>query len=211
MEIQFYIELASELLLLFIPGYVTVELREKFRLERKAEKFDIALHSILYSFVIGIVYSVIVRIITWPFPAAENGLMQETVKQLMYLVLAVLLGLFLVKIPETRVGKRILRFFNKNLTSEPSVWIKAMKNEEGAWATVYINNGLIYTGKLINYTTDSNDTDKEILLLNYRVAVRNETATKAEDFCTILTDYTRDSDAKVYLNRSVIVAIELHK
>ena len=82
MEIQFYIELASELLLLFIPGYVTVELREKFRLERKAEKFDIALHSILYSFVIGIVYSVIVRIITWPFPAAENGLMQETVKQL---------------------------------------------------------------------------------------------------------------------------------
>ena len=86
-----------------------------------------------------------------------------------------------------------------------------MKNKNGAWVTVYLENGLIYTGMLINYTADPSDADKEILLSNYRLAVRNEKAPNTPaDFCTVIETHTDDPNAKVYLNHKVITAIQIH-
>ena len=212
MNLKDFIEIVPDLILLVVPGYISIRIKEKYRLVKKSEHFDTMLYSILYSFVIGIVYSAINALFTHVCPKVSEFFEVNTVKQSVYLFLAVILGFFLVKIPKLKLGVWVARLFNKSLSSEPSVWIKAMENSDGAWATIYLENGLIYTGMLINYTSDSNDDEKEILLSNYRLAARNEGTPKAaDDFCTIIEDNTNKSDAKVYLNRNVIIAIEIQK
>lgn len=212
MDLKDLIVVVPELLLLVVPGYISIGIKEKYCLEKKSEIFDITLYSILYSFIIGIVYSAIEALSIHVWARSVDIFKVDTIKQFAYLLLAVFLGLFLVKFPKTTVGVWVGKRFNKNLSLEPSVWIKAMENNSGAWATVYLENGLIYTGMLINYTSDSDDEEKEILLSNYRLSVRNEDAPKvSEDFCTIIVDYTDNSNARVFLKQNVIVAIEIQK
>ena len=210
------IDTIPSLLLFVVPGYISIHIREKYCLEKKNENFDTLLYSILYSFIIGIVYSLLDVLSPHIFPRIASFLnnsidLENTVKRLIYLLLAVILGFFLVKIPKTKIGRLGNNLFNKNLSPESSVWLKAMENSNGAWATVYLENGLIYTGMLINYTSDSNEVEKEIILSNYRLSVRNENDSKATDFCTVIVDNTQNSDSKVFLSRNVIVAIEIQK
>lgn len=85
-----------------------------------------------------------------------------------------------------------------------------MKNKNGAWVTVYLENGLIYTGKLIYYTNYPNE-KKELLLSNYRLSVRNNfNVEKKEKFCFDIDDYTEDDNAKVFLSWDIIISIEIH-
>ena len=211
MDLKDLVVIVPELLLLVIPGYISIKIKEKFGLEKKAESFDITLYSILYSFIIGIAFSAIKLLLGSLWASAVDFVEIEAIKHLCYLLLAVLLGYILVKSPQTKLGNRLRSMFNESLSPEPSVWVKAMKNKNGAWVTVYLENGLIYTGMLINYTTDPSDADKEILLSNYRLAVRNEKMPNTPaDFCTVIEDHTNDPNAKVYLNHKVITAIQIH-
>ena len=210
MDIKDLLEIIPELLLLFIPGYIAIKISEKYGLEKKKENFDIIVYSILYSFIIGIIYSIIMFLLK-RFCDASAFLERTTVKQTVYLVLAVGLGYFLVKVPPTWLGRFVRKRFNKNVSPEPSVWIKAMKHTKGAWVTVYLENGLIYTGKLIYYSVDPNDEKKELLLSNYRLSVRNDSKLRRSyDFCLDIEDYTKESKAKVFLSKDVITAIEIH-
>lgn len=199
MDIKDLLEIVPDLLLLFIPGYISIKILEKYGLERKKEHFDIIVYSILYSFIIGIIYSIIIFSLEHFCVTIGAFLERATVKQTVYLVLAVILGFILVKVPPTRLGGFIRGCFNENVSPEPNVWIKAMRNTEGAWVTVYLENGLIYTGKLIYYTVDPDDEGKELLLSNYRLSVRNNAEVrKSDDFCLDIDDNTGDDNAKVF-------------
>ena len=211
MDIKDLLEIIPELLLLFIPGYISIKILEKYGLERKKEHFDIIIYSILYSFIIGIIYSIIIFFLKHFCVTISAFLEITTVKQTVYLVLSVVLGFVLVKVPPTWMGKFIRGSFNKNVSPEPTVWVKAMKNTEGAWVTVYLENGLIYTGKLIYYTIDPDDERKELLLSNYRLSVRNNAEVgKSDEFCFDIDDNTKDDKAKVFLSWDVITSIEIH-
>lgn len=211
MDIKDLLEIIPELLLLFIPGYISIKISEKYALEKKKEHFDVIVYSILYSFIIGIIYSVILFPVEHFCATIGAFLKNTTVKQTVYLILAVVLGYGLVKVTPTPLGDFIRGCFNKNVSPEPSVWIKAMKNTNGAWVTVYLENGIIYTGKLIYYTVDPNDEGKELLLSNYRLSIQNNAEVrKADDFCIDIDDKTGDDNAKVFLSRDVIVSIEIH-
>lgn len=211
MNIKDLLEIIPELLLLFIPGYISIKILEKYGLERKKEHFDIIVFSILYSFIIGIIYSIIIFSIEHFCVTISTFLERTTVKQTVYLVLAVILGFGLVKCPATSFGGWIRDRFNKNISPEASVWIKAMKNTKGTWVTVYLENGLIYTGKLIYYTIDPDDEGKELLLSNYRLSIRNSAEVrKSDEFCFDIEDRTEDDKAKVFLSRNVITSIEIH-
>ena len=211
MDIKDLLEIIPELLLRFIPGYISIKILEKYGLERKKEHFDIIIYSILYSFIIGIIYSIIIFSLEHFCVTISAFLERTTVKQTVYLVLSVVLGFVLVKVPPTWLGKFIRGCFNKNISPEPNVWVKAMQNTEGAWATVYLENGLIYTGKLIYYTIDPDDERKELLLSNYRLSVRNNAdVEKSDEFCLDIVDNTEDDKAKVFLSRDVITSIEIH-
>ena len=196
---------------MFIPGYISIKISDKYGLKRKKEHFDIIVYSILYSFIIGIIYSIIIFPLEHFCVLISTFLEETTVKQTVYLILAVVLGFILVKVPPTRLGGFIRGCFNKNVSPEANVWTKAMKNTKGAWATVYLENGLIYTGKLIYYTVDPEDEEKELLLSNYRLSVRNSAEVrKNDDFCLDIDDKTGDDNAKVFLSRDVITAIEIY-
>lgn len=211
MDIKDLLEVVPELLLMFIPGYISIKISDKYGLKRKKEHFDIIVYSILYSFIIGIIYSIIIFSLEHFCVLISTFLEETTVKQTVYLILAVVLGFILVKVPPTRLGGFIRGCFNKNVSPEANVWTKAMKNTKGAWATVYLENGLIYTGKLIYYTVDPEDEEKELLLSNYRLSVRNSAEVrKNDDFCLDIDDKTGDDNAKVFLSRDVITAIEIY-
>lgn len=84
-------------------------------------------------------------------------------------------------------------------------------HDNGAWATVYLQNGLIYTGKLINYTSDPNEHERELLLTNYRLALRVEgTIDSSSDFCILISDHTREPLSRVLLSYNNIAAIEIN-
>lgn len=202
MDIKDLLEIVPELLLMFIPGYISIKISEKYGLKRKEEHFDIIIYSILCSFIIGIIYSIIIFSLEHFCVVISTFLEGTTVKQAVYLILAVVLGFILVKVPPTRLGGFIRRCFNKNVSPEANVWIKAMKNTKGAWVTVYLQNGLIYTGKLIYYTVDPDDEEKELLLSNYRLSVRNSTEVKkAMIFALILKIKQETITQKFFITR----------
>lgn len=200
------VKVVPELLLLVIPGYISLRLKEKYGIEKQRDEFNSILHCLMYSFIIGLIYSIIVAL-TSKCPELSLFLSNDLVKQITILFLAVLFGLFLTKQSEWKVSKWILKIFNKNLAPDASVWIKAMENTSGAWATVYLKNGFIYTGKLINYTTDPNEELKEILLYDFRLALCCESNSGAS--CHVLKDNTSREGSKVLLRYDNIDSIEI--
>ena len=116
MDIKDLLEIVPELLLLFIPGYISIKISEKYGLERKKEHFDIIVYSILYSFIIGIIYSIIIFSLEHFCVVISTFLEGTTVKQTVYLILAVVLGFILVKVPPTWLGGFIRGCFNKNVS-----------------------------------------------------------------------------------------------
>lgn len=211
MDLKDIIVIIPDLLLFIIPGYITIRLHEKYDLQKRIDDFDTILYSILYSFVIGILFSIISKATCFLFPCCTSFFEESVVKQIIYLLLALLMSLLLIKLPKTTIGKVVRGIFNKNLVPYSSVWIKAMQNDAGAWATVYLKNGLIYSGKLINYTSDPNESIQELLLTNYRLALQNSgPITSTKDFCCEIEDHTNDSTSKVLLDRSDILAIEIN-
>lgn len=204
------VEVVPELLLLVVPGFISLRIKEKYCVETKKDSFDSSLYCIFYSFIIGIVYSTVVFLFSLFINNVKEFFENESVKSACYLLLSFLFGLVLVHFPKTTIGQKINKSYNKNLSSEPTVWMKAMQNEEGAWATVYLKNGMIYTGKLINYSTDPNDEKRSILLYNYRLSVRNEGGISSPSgFCRDVKDNTEVDDCKVFLDGDNIISIEI--
>lgn len=210
MDLKDLITIIPELLLYYIPGYISLRIKEKYCPEKRRDEYNSTAQSIIYSFIIGIVFYFIELITTEVFKSSFFILLDQRFHQLIHLLLAVLLGFFLVRFSSSRIGTFVLKRFNKTLDPSPSVWIKALKNEEGAWATVYLRNGLIYIGKMKYYTTDPDD-QKLILLYSYRLCVRDKEESTPERFCQEIKDTTTDSNSKVLLNYEDIISIEIER
>lgn len=207
---EFSISDIPSLFLLLIPGYVTIEIVRRCGPTHRHSKFDAILYSVLFSFTISIIYSIITRIIGCACPKLENILIDDTViRTAIYLIFGIILGLAILKITPTKLGEFILHIFNKNLSTKASTWIVAMKNDNGAWATVYMENGTIYTGQLIYYSSDLDEANKDILLTNYRMAIRTGCTDDPENFCKVIVDNTANPEAKVYLQLNNIISIEI--
>lgn len=211
MNLDEIVTIIPELFLFIIPGYIAIRIYEKYGLEKKMENFDMVLYSILYSFLVGIIYSLICSIALVISTAAGLWIQGDIAKQIISLLLSVILGLIIVKFQKAKIGEYLGKVFNKKLSNYPNVWIKAMENEEGAWATVFMKNGFIYTGKLIYYTADQNDNTREILLTNYRLGIQSKDHMDVPNkFCCVITDYTADCKSKVLLDRNDILSIEIN-
>ena len=207
---QFSISDIPSLFLLLIPGYVTVEIVHRYGPTHRRSKLDTFLYSILYSFVISTICSIIARGIGHFSPKLENCLINDNVWRTgLYLFGGVVLGLVILKITPTKLGENILHIFNKNLSTQTSVWTVAMKNSNGAWATVYMNNGTIYTGQLKYYADDLDEVNKDILLTNYRMAIQTGCTNDPKNFCKVIEDRTNNDESKVYLQLSNIISIEI--
>ncbi len=200
-----------ELLLLFIPGFITLRIKEEFSFEKKHNKFDSVMYSVLYSFVIGIVYYAIQSLINYFSPIQGTFLDQKTAKQIFYLLISLILGYLLVRLHETKVFNKLEKKFNNHYSHKPSVWVSAMENKEGAWATVTLKNGMIYMGKLIAYSSDIDFEGKALILSNYRFCIKNEKQiSDPAHYCIEIENKDSDDD-KVYLNGNDIISVEILK
>ena len=200
--IEAFVENIPDLFLYILPGYVTLRILNRYNSERRPPELDIIFYSALYSFIVGIAYNLLVSIVNINIPAV--------LKQILYFAFAILLGLIIIKVPKTGTGKKINHIFNSNHEPYSSVWIKMMETTDKVWATVYLHNGLIYQGKLINYTTNPSDPVQEIMLTNYQLSVQNAGSMQnANDFCIVVEDHTEDNNAKVLLHRQEIVSISI--
>lgn len=205
MNLNDLVNIIPELLLYFVPGYISVRIREKYTPEKHRDDYDTTLQSIIYSFVIGIIFSVVSTII----PFAAN--VSETSKYLIYFIIAILIGILMVLWPNSYFSNCIAKLLNKNIDPTPNIWIKALKNENGAWATVYLENGLIYTGKLIHYTIEPEEETKQIILCGYVLYARSEgDGLNAGNFCYPIKDMSDDDSSKVLLNYDNIISIEIY-
>ena len=196
-----------ELFLYFVPGYIAFKIKERYGLKKNANSLDTVLYSIVYSFVVQIIFTVITHTLTTINSSFFSWLGYGTVIRFSYLLLAVFVGLFLVKMPKTIIGKGFGRLFNRKLVASPNVWVMAMENK--GWAIVYLKNNLVYRGKLINYTSNPNDDLKELLLTSYTLCVQNTDISNTDEFLTVIEDNSNNSSAKVLLERSNILSIEV--
>lgn len=209
MDLKDLIVIIPEILLLIVPGYISLTIKETFALQKKHEYNETLLYCILYSFIIGIVYSVILALFKLiHFDMVIFLLEKEEIKRIGYICLATLYGYILVKFPESKWGKAVEKQFNESLSPEPNVWHRAMKNSDGAYATVYLNNGYVYKGAIVNYTTDPDEEKREILLAKYCLYISSENITRIEDFMKLI-DHSTEENQKVYIPVENIIAIEI--
>ena len=209
-SMQFSISDIPCLFLLLIPGYITVEIVHRYGPTHRRSKFDTVLYSILYSFVISILYSIFAHIIGLFSQKSENFLLNDTtLRTAVYLILGVALGFAVLKVTPTKFGNRVLHVFNKNLSTKVSARTEAMKNSNGAWVTVYMKNGIIYTGQLIYYADDLDEKDKDIMLTNYRMAIQTGRTDDPKNFCKVIVDNADNPESKVYLQLNNIISTEI--
>ena len=140
-----------EILLYIIPGFISVRMKEIYGLQKRHNELGYALYSILYSFIILLIYRIITVTAGAVWPSLGAFLEKETVKSCGCLALAVALGILLAKIPQLKPGRWFSKLVNKLSSPEETVWEKAMKNPNGAYARVYLNNGMVYYGTTAYY------------------------------------------------------------
>ena len=199
-----------EILLYIIPGFICVRMKEIHGLQKKHNELGYALYSILYSFLILLVYRIITIVAGAIWAPLGTFLEKETVKCCACIALAVALGIFLAKIPQLKPGRWFSKLINKLSSPEETVWEKAMKNPNGAYARVYLNNGMVYYGILKNYTTDPDDPCKEILLHDFSVKMLRDTkeVSAENDLFIPIKKETMKKD-KVLIKRDEIISIEI--
>ena len=215
MALEELLKLIPEVLLYIIPGFLILKIIEVYTPTKKHEQYETILWSIVYSFIVGIEYSFLGGIIKSAFASATWSIsISESKKLFLYFALAVLTGYLLVKLPKSCVGSWITKAFNANLNSAEDVWFDALHTKKGVWATVYLKNGLVYTGILSKFTADADEKDKLVLLKSYRLTKRNESADNVNNaivnYFLVVSDYSTDSSARVLLRYEDIIAIEMH-
>lgn len=207
MDVAKVIVLIPQLLLLFVPGYIALSIQTKYLPKKRPDNFDATWLSILYSFIVGIAFELLRMIKNVVLPnkvIVGDG----SLKHLVFLLLGVVLGFILTKVPNNILGKKISSVFNKNLDANIGVWETAMRQKEGAWVIVYLKNGMIYRGELRDFTDDPNTERKELQLYDYTLFVKNENKTSLEDEFSFLVEEGQAND-RVYLQREDIIAIQI--
>lgn len=223
-----FIDLIPKILLYIIPGFFTLKVIEAYGPRKKLEQMETILWSIFFSFLVALVMGLLrwiwgfvrafLMTITWcaNLKVLQNGF-GNTMDIGVSLVIACLLGWLWICVSRSAIGEKIVSSMNENMEPGEDFWFEAMRAEKGAWAIVYMKDGMIYRGKLIKYTADANEATKMLILSNFCTMIRRETPLKladppgAESWYALLRDETHNDEAKVVLRYDDMISIELCK
>lgn len=212
-----FVQVIPDVLLYIVPGFLTLKIIEKYSPRKKHLQYESILWSVLYSFVVKIEFAFICwfcgPVCQCIFDA--NGwsfVLTDDTKLLVYFLLSIATGFLFLKASNSHVGRIITLKFNPNMVPGANIWFESLRTQKGAWATIYLNNGLIYTGMLTMFTADPEE-NKLILLEQYRLMQRTPpidgNTSTSEAFCRVIEDKTKDDTAKVLLRFEDITAIEM--
>lgn len=204
------LENIPQVLTYIIPGFTSLIFYTAFSAKKQKNEQHTILISILWSYIINIAYRIFSRIAGCLFPSIAGFFSNEIVTEFTSIVFALIFGLIIVKFPK-KVKDKLIKIINRHLESGESVWQKAMEANDGAWATVFLNNDIVYCGEIANYTIDPDDDRKELILKKYSIAIRKkDDVNSAADFLLGIEDHS-DEDSFVYIDCHQAIAIEIKK
>jgi hypothetical protein len=211
-----FVEMIPDVLIYIVPGFIVLKIIEVFTPKKKLSQMETILWSLFYSFIILLASAVVIwiynKICLFANVRGIEIKQGDNVYIAISLGLSLIIGFIITKVSNSRIGEIITKAFNRNMSTGEDVWFKSLQTQKGAWATVYLKDGLIYTGIVSEYTAKPDDETKLLLLRQFRLMVRNETKRtlrKNTKFCTVIDDKTEDESARVLLRYDDIVAIEL--
>ena len=231
MSVEELIKAIPQIMLYIVPGFIVVKITETYTPRKKVSQYETILWSIFYSFVVLLLYAfgawAFRKMYSWICNKGCTITVSQEVRYLIYFLLSGLLGYVVTKLYNSKIGELLTKKVNPNIQPGEDVWFAALRSSKVAWVTVYLKNGLIYTGALTKYTSNPDDTDRLILLTNFRRMVRTkypEHETQKENricdwvakkesnsFCEVIDDYIGNNEAKVLLKYEDIVSIEFVK
>ena len=245
MNVKEIVESIPQVLLFIVPGFLALKLIEMMTPRKRLEQNETILWSVLYSFIVMIIYSLSQQGVSWlsslcccpklseattSIPnSQEQGNNLDYSKIAWHLVISVIFAFAHIKLFSSSIGVKISKMFNNNIVPGEDLWFKALKSKKGVYARVYLENGLVYYGILSDFTSNSDDDTKLIVLKKYTVFLgplrdKPETLTSVvikklsegsynpkEEFFTVIRDYkdNKDIEARVLLRYDDIVSIEL--
>lgn len=213
-----FVQLIPDVLLYIVPGFLVLKITEEYLPKKKLSQYESILWSILYSFIVTIEFNILCWLMACICKCSTtfdsgNISISNTSKLVIYFFLAIATGFLITKAAVSFVGKKITKLFNPNMAPGEDVWFESLRAQKGTWATIYLNNGLIYTGMLSKFTADPDDNNKLILLKQYRLMQRTDPTDKnkktGEAFSRVIEDKTSDVSARVLLRFEDISAIEM--
>ena len=187
-----------ELILYFIPGFICVRLKEIYGFKKVHSKFTATVYSFLYSFLALIIYSVCLYLVKqiWPgFVKSINPELKKILKPCIFLLLGVLLGILITKLPKWGVGRKFEKWINKQYSPEETPWELAMALPYGGRFKVYLRNNVKYEGFGRSTTSDPGEPRKEILLHSYK---KYERCANGEKWKCLKGKYRETYDASEY-------------
>jgi len=211
-----FVAIIPNVLIYIVPGFIVLKIIEVFTPKKKLSQMETILWSLFYSFIILLASAAVIWIYNKICLFAKMKSIEIKQGDNVYLAislgLSLIIGFIITKVSNSRIGEIITKAFNRNMSTGEDVWFKSLQTKKGAWATVYLKDGLIYTGIVSEYTANPDDETKLLLLRQFRLMVRNEakrTPWKNTKFCTVIDDKTKDESARVLLRYDDIIAIEL--
>lgn len=166
MDLVKLIDNIPNLFIYFIPGYITLYIKQIYRHEKDKKTNHLLILSIVLSFIVNSVVEMILYCIKYFH--MFNFIINDTVKTFLLIIVAIIFAIVSIIYKDSKIEGKINSFLGNEVISEPDVWNYAMKASEGAWVRVYLcDENLIYEGKLIVYTMDPDDKEREILLSSY--------------------------------------------
>lgn len=166
MNINDIIDIIPKLFIYFIPGYISITIKKRFRSQKEYKDTHNIIMSIVVSFIITTLVDMIIYFIERRFNI--QLCITDTFKNMILIFFSCLIGILWVLYYDSKVELLINKLLKCNINSQSNVWNKAMKSPKGAWARIYLYEyNMLYIGKLEYYTIDPEDESREIFLTSY--------------------------------------------
>ncbi len=195
------------ILLMIVPGFITLQLVDQYNANKKREALFSVLYSILYSFIAKILYQGALLVYRWlGFSWALDADLKFTLQVVAMFLIALILAWVIIKMKQTKGGAALNRLFDKNTSPHSSVWERALRKRNGAFAIVRTKDGMVYDGVLKSFTLDPDDSNKEVLLTNFTVWHKEQAV---NDTVVKLGRAYKDYHNSVLIGRDNIYDIEI--
>lgn len=199
------IKVIPQLLMYFIPGYIALEIKRGSRQESKYIDRDLIILSITYSFLIGLIVIISSSLFNWFI----NLFVEFNIKDLSdewriiaNIIIAILFGYIITIYPDTRLASFVRKVLKSNSEPYSNVWNYAMKNPNGTWARVYLEEeNILYVGMLIKYTIDPDEERKEIYLGSF--------SSYTIDNNKLIEDNSNNEEACILINATNLKRVEI--
>lgn len=155
LKIQEVVKIIPSILEYFVPGFIFITIRNYCYSKNNEKDKYIVLKSIVISFIIMQISQVIVNIFKW----------NEVFISYISIIIAIISTILYIRFKlEAFIIEKLL---GENKTPNEDYFDNIIPGKKGAWMRVYINQEVIYMGKILYYEGKETGEDRKIALSNF--------------------------------------------